>query len=381
MDALPVIEPPNVDVPSCCGTSQQSPDAVTTKFHFSLNVSDLKTSVAFYEKLFGIPPAKNYDDYAKFELEQPPLVFALVPNAPASQGALSHMGFPVSSREEVEAVARRLEQAGLSICAQDGTVCGYARQDKIWVADPDHNFWEVYVVLEDVDPRMVNAGFDGASRRANASGNSTADETTKPTKELWEHRVAEGAIRSIPYADESLDEIRLTGTFNAPLTDQERLHILNECLRTLKPGGSVQVHGLIASRKIAGALPTPPGVAALVKRVPTLDELLAELQSAGLRDVRITKLPEKPAFTAGGTDMHEVKVRAAKSAAPSNGVLSRTVIYKGPFATTTDDQGAVFPRGGRVAVTEQQWDQLATGAAAASFLFVDQLSEDQCGCN
>jgi len=114
MPALPVIEPPTLTVPNCCAPSPAPAGSVTTRFHFSLNVSDLTAAVAFYEKLFGVAPAKRFDDYAKFELEQPPLVFALVPNAPASQGALSHMGFPVSSREEVEAVARRLEQAGLS---------------------------------------------------------------------------------------------------------------------------------------------------------------------------------------------------------------------------------------------------------------------------
>src|SRR5262245_60248739 len=110
MESLPVIEPPTIEIPTCCGSTPAA-GPVTTKFHFSLNVSDLPKSVAFYEKLFGVPPAKNYDDYAKFELDQPPLVFSLVPNAPASQGALSHMGFPVSCREEVEFVARRLEQA------------------------------------------------------------------------------------------------------------------------------------------------------------------------------------------------------------------------------------------------------------------------------
>src|SRR5262249_11940981 len=148
------------------------------------------------------------------ELDQPPLVFALVPNAPASQGALSHMGFPVSSREEVEVVARRLEQAGLPVCAQDGTVCGYARQDKIWVSDPDHNFWEVYMVYEDIDPATINVGFDGARRVAANSAAAAA-----PAKQIWEHRVAEGVIRAIPYADDSLDEVRLTGTFNDALSD------------------------------------------------------------------------------------------------------------------------------------------------------------------
>ena len=32
------------------------------------------------------------------------------------------------------------------------TECCYARQDKIWVTDPDGTPWEVFTVLEDVEP-------------------------------------------------------------------------------------------------------------------------------------------------------------------------------------------------------------------------------------
>ena len=136
------IAPPDLEIPTCCAprpVSQAGP--VTTKFHFSLNVSNLAQSVAFYEKLFGVPPAKSYPDYAKFELEQPPLVFSLVPNTPAAGGALSHLGFPVASKAEVDTVRERLTAAGLQVSCQDNTTCGYARQDKIWVSDPDQHYW------------------------------------------------------------------------------------------------------------------------------------------------------------------------------------------------------------------------------------------------
>jgi len=37
-------------------------------------VSDLDRSVAFYGTLLGRPPLKLHADYAKFELDEPPLV-------------------------------------------------------------------------------------------------------------------------------------------------------------------------------------------------------------------------------------------------------------------------------------------------------------------
>jgi hypothetical protein len=112
MPELPKIEPPSCTIPICCAQPSQGdrsllPDAVSpsessatqNRFHFSLNVSNIDRSVAFYSQLFNISPAKHHKDYAKFELSQPPLVFSLVPLQPASQGALSHLGFPVSQQQ------------------------------------------------------------------------------------------------------------------------------------------------------------------------------------------------------------------------------------------------------------------------------------------
>ena len=58
-------------------------DAALLKFHTSLNVSDLTRSVEFYRALLGVEPAKVRDNYAKFDLAEPPLVLSLIPGRPA----------------------------------------------------------------------------------------------------------------------------------------------------------------------------------------------------------------------------------------------------------------------------------------------------------
>jgi catechol 2,3-dioxygenase-like lactoylglutathione lyase family enzyme len=55
-----------------------------TKFHLSLNVSNLEKAIALYRILFGMPPAKHDPDYPKFEVERQAVIFSLVPHTPSS---------------------------------------------------------------------------------------------------------------------------------------------------------------------------------------------------------------------------------------------------------------------------------------------------------
>lgn len=117
-------------------------------FHLSLDVPDLERAVAFYRQLFGREPAKLKPGYAKFELADPPVALAL---QQAARPALSHLGIRVEATTEVEAASARLASSGLVTLDERETACCYALQDKVWVADPAGNRWEVYTVLGDVE--------------------------------------------------------------------------------------------------------------------------------------------------------------------------------------------------------------------------------------
>ena len=44
-----------------------------SRIQLALNVEDVDAAVAFYEKLFGTPPAKRRPGYANFAVAEPPL--------------------------------------------------------------------------------------------------------------------------------------------------------------------------------------------------------------------------------------------------------------------------------------------------------------------
>ncbi len=79
------------------------------KFHLSLNVPDLARAVEFYALLRCRPPAKRHDDYAKFELDDPPVVFWLASHPPGPGASLSHIGLRVASDDTIQRYRERLE--------------------------------------------------------------------------------------------------------------------------------------------------------------------------------------------------------------------------------------------------------------------------------
>lgn len=118
------------------------------KPHVSLNVSNVDASVAFYEKIFQVPPTKRRPGYAKFDLAEPNLNLTMQ-EAPRTGVNASHFGVQVASSEDVGAAWTRFKEAGLKTITEENTECCYALQDKVWVEDPDGNSWEVFVVKGD----------------------------------------------------------------------------------------------------------------------------------------------------------------------------------------------------------------------------------------
>ena len=125
------------------------------KAHLAINVSDVARSIDFYKHLFGIEPSKVRNGYAKFDVANPPLNFTLNQVPFKNAGALSHLGIQVSSTEDVLAMRQQWVDRGLTPRDEMGVDCCYAVQDKSWVADPDGNEWEVFVVHQDNLPEKA----------------------------------------------------------------------------------------------------------------------------------------------------------------------------------------------------------------------------------
>jgi catechol 2,3-dioxygenase-like lactoylglutathione lyase family enzyme len=152
-----------------------------SRVQLALRVADLEASVAFYSRLFGTEPAKRRPGYANFAIAQPPLKLVLLEGAPGEETRMDHLGVEVETTEEVTAATSRLAAEGLATMTEENTACCYAVQDKVWVAGPGKEPWEVYVVKGDAD--VLDRQEDSACccGPAAADGTDPAADSTGPT--------------------------------------------------------------------------------------------------------------------------------------------------------------------------------------------------------
>jgi catechol 2,3-dioxygenase-like lactoylglutathione lyase family enzyme len=146
--------------------------AHTNTFHVSLYVDDIEKAVDRYRKLLNIEPAKVRPGYAKFEIEDPPVILALNLGGPA--GELSHLGIRYPSGGEVATELARTRREGIDLLEQKDVTCCYARADKFWVRDADGVPWEMYTLKADVEMETAadpeTREFLGQGTAAAASG-------------------------------------------------------------------------------------------------------------------------------------------------------------------------------------------------------------------
>jgi catechol 2,3-dioxygenase-like lactoylglutathione lyase family enzyme len=328
------------------------------RFHLSLNVADLARSIAFYRVLFDCEPAKCRPDYAKFELDEPPLVLSLEPTPRGAGGALNHLGFRLNDSAALVAVQERLERAGIRSQREEGVECCYALQTKFWVTDPDRTLWELYVLEEDIDHRGAGQDLDAMLPSEPAAAPQSVPVT-------WEHRLGTPVPERLPLDDSSVDEILLRGSLNMRLPKDDQRRLVRESFRVLRPGGRVFVHVLVGEWPVSS--PKLPGPAAHVQEVPAEVAPLRLLEEAGFVGLRQIKFGADPCFRADGVAMRELQLEGWKPGAVTGEAV---VLYRGPFAQVTDDAGTVYPRGERVKVSAVSADLLRHGAIAEQFTFI-----------
>lgn len=116
------------------------------RFHVHVAVHDLEKSVRFYKALFDAEPTVKKDDYAKWQLEDPRVNFAI--STRGAKTGLDHLGIQAEDGAELKRLRSQLAQADVAIMDQTNATCCYAKSDKHWTIDPQGVAWESFHTLE-----------------------------------------------------------------------------------------------------------------------------------------------------------------------------------------------------------------------------------------
>ena len=118
------------------------------RLHVHLGVADLEKSIRFYSALFAAEPSVRHADYAKWQLDDPRVNFAI--STRGKRAGLEHLGIQAESGAELEELGSRLVQADVAAMPQKNASCCYAKSDKYWTLDPQGIAWESFHTLDSI---------------------------------------------------------------------------------------------------------------------------------------------------------------------------------------------------------------------------------------
>jgi catechol 2,3-dioxygenase-like lactoylglutathione lyase family enzyme len=145
------------------------------RFHVHISVDDLAKSIRFYTSVFGVGPASEKSDYAKWMLEDPRINFA-ISNRGGKPG-VNHLGLQVDSPDELAALRAQVARADIAADDEPAAECCYARSDKYWIEDPQGVAWETFHTLGDIPAFGKDPASDIASAAPACCAPKPADAT------------------------------------------------------------------------------------------------------------------------------------------------------------------------------------------------------------
>ena len=119
------------------------------RLHVHISVPDLEQAIHYYSQMFGEQPSKMKQDYAKWQLDEPSINFAI--STRSEKIGLDHLGLQVDDEDELKQLNTRLLAAEIDAGEMSNSTCCYAESVKSWSFDPAGIPWESFVTMQDAE--------------------------------------------------------------------------------------------------------------------------------------------------------------------------------------------------------------------------------------
>lgn len=183
-------------------------------------------------------------------------------------------------------------------------------------------------------------------------------------------------------ADNSVDVVLSNCVLNL-VNDSDKKQLVEEIFRVVKPGGRIAISDIVADETIPAHLKADPELwSGCISGSFLEDEFLDSFKQAGFLAVKYDKWDAKPWQVVEGIEFRSVTLTAVKGQSEPCIDKGHAVIYKGPYAEISDDEGHVYYRGKRMAVCERSYNFIINGPYADDFIAITpaKLSDGQAWC-
>ena len=138
-----------------------------SRLHLHIAVENIQQNIEFYSALFGASPTKIEVDYAKWQLDDPKVNFAI--SSRSKTTGVDHIGIQTESTEELAEIEQRLTNAGIKGVQQEASTCCYSESEKYWAMDPQGIPWETFHTLGSAKVFKLDTNSDNSNDDSSTS--------------------------------------------------------------------------------------------------------------------------------------------------------------------------------------------------------------------
>lgn len=159
-------------------------------------------------------------------------------------------------------------------------------------------------------------------------------------------------------ADNSIDIIVSNCVLNL-VSDQEKKQLFNEMYRVLKVGGRIAISDIVSDEISPDHLKKDEKLwSGCISGAFEESEFGQLLEDVGFYGVSIDKFDQDPWQIVEGIEYRSMTILAWKGSPEPELDKNQAVIYKGPWKQVSDEEGRVFPRGKRMAVSDRVFETM-----------------------
>jgi len=168
--------------------------------------------------------------------------------------------------------------------------------------------------------------------------------------ELWKH----DQRHNHPMVPDNTIDLVISNCVLNLVEDQYKRDMVLEIFRVLKPGGRIAISDIVSDEPVPQQLKEDKQLwSGCISGAFQEQQLLEVFCGAGFQGVCFNKWSPEPWRVVEGIEFRSVTITAIKGERTSALDKGHAVIYRGPFSFVRDDDGHEYPRGLRIAVSDQ----------------------------